>query len=153
MNGTAWRWFPAGLVAAMATAFIVNGVMVYDAYKSFPGVAGADGFDLSNQYKQILVAARQQDGLGWQVQVDLPDGLHPALRLRNRDGAPLHATLISARAERPVGPVDATLLNFQPAADGTYQTDASLSPGQWDIMLTIVANGQPYSTTRRIVVK
>ena len=153
MNTTAWRWFPMGLIAAMGIAFAVNGVMVYDAYRSFPGIAGADGFDLSNAYKRVLAAAQQQADLGWQIQTDLPDGQHPVLRLASRGGAALHVTSITAQAERPVGPVDATPLTFRSSTNGRYETDASLSSGQWDIMLTILADGHPYSTTRRIVVK
>lgn len=153
MNTTGWQWFPLGLIAAMGVTFAVNGIMVYDAYQTFPGIAGADGFDLSNQYKRVLATAQQQAGLGWQVRAELADGNHPILRLTSRDNAPLHATSITAQAERPVGPIDATPLTFLTGAGGRYEADASLSPGQWDIMLTIMADGQPYSTTRRIIVK
>jgi nitrogen fixation protein FixH len=153
MNVTRWRWFPLGLAAAMGCAVAVNGIMVYAACSGFPGVAGADGFDLSNQYNRVLAAARQQGELGWQIAADAPDSRSPVLRLSASDGSPLEVTSITARAERPVGPVDAIRLSFHQGADQGYRTDTSLPAGQWDIMLTILADGRSFSATRRIVVK
>ena len=60
---------------------------------------------------------------------------------------------ISAQAERPLGPVDMTVLAFRPVGDGRYQADTSLFSGQWDIMLTVQAKGRQYNATRRVVVK
>ena len=153
MNTTVWRWFPHGLIATMGVVFLVNGYMVYDAYNTFPGVAGQDGFDLSNEYKRVLATAQQQAALGWQVETGVTDERFAALRLMDRTGAPLIATEISAQAERPVGPVDSTALTFRSTGDGHYQTDTSLYSGQWDIMLIVHADGREYRATRRVVVK
>jgi nitrogen fixation protein FixH len=81
------------------------------------------------------------------------DGRFPVLRLADRTGAPLRASEINAQAERPVGPTDPTSLTFRPAGDGRYQADTSLYSGQWDMMLTVQADGQDYRATRRVVVK
>lgn len=153
MRISGWQWFPVGLIAAMGVVFAVNVAMVYDAYQSFPGVAGADGFDLSNQYKRVLATAQHQADLGWQVQAEVPAGQPPALRLTNHDATPLNATVITAQAERPVGPAATTVLAFRQVADGRYQADTALAPGQWDLMLTILADGQQYAATRRVIVK
>lgn len=153
MSTTVWRWFPHGLIGAMGLVFLVNAYMVYDAYTTFPGVAGADGFDLSNEYKRVLAAAQQQAGLGWQIDVDMTHDRFPVLRFTDRTGAPLTATEISAQVERPVGPPETMPLAFRPIGDGRYQGDTSLFSGQWDIMLTVRADGQSYSATRRVLVK
>jgi nitrogen fixation protein FixH len=153
MSTTIWRWFPHGLIASMGLVFLVNAYMVYDAYHTFPGTAGTDGFDLSNEYKHVLAAAQQQATLGWRIEAEATDEHYPVLHLTDRTGAALTVTTIDARAERPVGPVDATLLTFRPAGDGRYQADTFLVPGQWDIMLTVHAGERLYSATRRVVVK
>ena len=153
MSTTVWRWFPHGLIGSMALVFLVNGYMVYDAYSTFPGVAGRDGFDLSNEYKRVLATAQQQAALGWQVEAGVAGDRFPLLRLTDRNGAPLTATEITAQAERPVGPLDSTPLAFHPVGNGGYQADTSLFSGQWDIMLTVNADGQQYRATRRVVVK
>jgi nitrogen fixation protein FixH len=153
MSTTVWRWFPHGLIATMGLVFLVNGYMVYDAYDTFPGVAGRDGFDLSNEYKRVLATAQQQAALGWQVEASVTDERFAALRLTDRTGAPLTATEINAQAERPVGPADSTALTFRLVGDGRYQAETSLYSGQWDIMLTVHAGGREYRATRRVVVK
>lgn len=153
MNTTVWRWFPHGLIATMGIVFLVNGYMVYDAYSTFPGISGKDGFDVSNEYKRVLETAQQQAALGWQVEAGVVDERFPVLRLTDRTGAPLSATGINAQAERPIGPVDATVLTFRSIGDGRYLADTSLSSGQWDVMLTVHADGRDYRATRRVVVK
>jgi nitrogen fixation protein FixH len=153
MSTTIWRWFPHGLIATMGMVFAVNVYMVYDAYHTFPGVPGADGFDLSNEYKRVLATAQQQAALGWRIEADVTAERYPALHLTGRDGAAIDAAQITARAERPVGPIDATPLVFRAIGDGRYQADTSLFSGQWDIMLTVRADGQRYDATRRVIVK
>ena len=153
MDTTIWRWFPVGLIAAMGFVFAVNGYMVYDAYHTFPGVAGRDGFDLSNEYKRILAMAQQQAALGWQIEAGVSAARLPTLRLTDRNGAPLAAAAIDARAERPVGPATSTVLTFRPVGNGLFQADTALFSGQWDIMLTAHADGRLYNATRRVIVK
>jgi nitrogen fixation protein FixH len=153
MSTTIWRWFPHGLIASMGLVFLVNGYMVYDAYRTFPGTAGTDGFDLSNEYKRVLATAQQQAALGWQIEAEASSERYPVLRLTDRMGAPLTAATIDAQAERPVGPAAATALTFRPAGDGRYQGDAALVSGQWDIMLTVHSDGRLYSATRRLVIQ
>ncbi len=153
MNTTVWRWFPHAMIAALGLVMAINGYMIYDAYTTFPGVAGQDGFDLSNEYKRVLATAQRQAALGWQIEADMTDDRFPMLVLTDRTGAPLVATEISAQAERPVGPVDQTKLAFHPLGDGRYRAETSLFSGQWDIMLTVHAGGQLFNATRRVVVK
>jgi nitrogen fixation protein FixH len=153
MNTTVWRWFPHGLIGAMGIVFAVNIYMVYDAYQTFPGVAGQDGFDLSNEYKRVLATARQQAALGWQVEAEVTGQHLPVLHLTDRARTPLTATAIEARAERPLGPPDPTPLTFRPIGEGRYKADTSLYTGQWDIMLTVQSDGQQYHATRRVVVR
>lgn len=150
MNTSAWRWFPHWLIASMGFVFLVNAYMVYDAFTTFPGVAGQDGFDLSNEYKQVLEAARQQAALGWQVEAGIDASQVPTLRLAGKDGANLAATAIIARAERPVGPPTTTVLSFHPVGEGRYQADSTLAAGQWDIVLNVQANGHVFNATRRV---
>jgi nitrogen fixation protein FixH len=153
MSTTIWRWFPHGLIASMGLVFLVNAYMVYDAYSTFPGTAGTDGFDLSNEYNQVLAATQQQAALGWRIEASEAAGHYPVLRLTDRTGIPLTAITIDARAERPLGPANVTALTFHPIGDGRYRADTVLVSGQWDIMLIVHADGRPYSATRRLVMQ
>lgn len=153
MDTTVWRWFPVGLIASMGVVFAVNGYMVYDAVSTFPGAAGTDGFNLSNEYKRVLATAHQQAAVGWQIEASVTATRYPVLLLTDRNGAPLTVAAIDAQAERPVGPADTTVLAFRSVGDGRFQADKSLFSGQWDIMLTLRADGRVYIATRRIMVQ
>jgi nitrogen fixation protein FixH len=153
MNTTIWRWFPIGLFGAMGFVFLVNGYMVYNAVTTFPGSAGKDGFDLSNDYKRVLAAAHHQSDLGWTIDADVTGTRQPTLSLTNKSGDPLQVSDIEARAERPVGPAESTPLSFQPAGPGHFQASTDLAQGQWDILLTVQSEGQTYTATRRVVAR
>jgi nitrogen fixation protein FixH len=88
MNTMGWRLFPLWLAVAMAAVFAINGYMVYDALRTFPGAAGTDGFDLSNDYRHVLAVSQQQAALGWQVGAEAAQTGPVRLRLTQRDGAP-----------------------------------------------------------------
>lgn len=147
-----WAWFPIGLIGAMALVFIINGYMIYDAVTTFPGAAGADGFDLSNNYGKVLAATARQAQLGWTIDTDVDTSHRPALHLHGPDGARLANAAIDAKAERPVGPQEMTALAFHPAGSDLYLADNALPRGQWDVLLTIRADGRTYTTTRRLMV-
>ena len=153
MSTNYWRWFPHGLIGAMGIVFIVNGYMVYDALHTFPCEAGRDWFDLSNSYDHVLETVRQQEALGWKIDAGVSEARLPQLQLTNRTGEPLTEAAIDAQAERPLGSAETTVLTFRPIGQGRFQADTELVSGQWDIMLTVRADGRLYSATRRVVVK
>lgn len=153
MDTNYWRWFPAGLIGAMGIVFLVNGYMVYDALHTFPGEAGRDGFDLSNSYDHVLATVKEQTALGWQIDAVVSETRQPELRLTDRTGAPLSTAAIDAQAERPLGAPETTVLTFHPIGEGQFLADSVLVAGQWDIMLTVRADGRLYSATRRVIVK
>lgn len=153
MQKSAYRWFPWGLFAGMMVAFLVNAYMVYAAVESFPGVAGQDGFDLSKRYDDVITVAAKQAALGWQVEAVVDDARHPVLSMTDRSGAPLPGAAIKAEAERPLGPAERTSLAFHALDNAHYQADATLAPGQWDILMTVTSGDDRYTTTRRLIVR
>jgi nitrogen fixation protein FixH len=147
-----WAWFPVWLVTSMGLVFLVNVYMIWTAVSSFPGAAGRDGFELSNDYGRVLRAAAGQSAMGWQVDATVGPARRPVLRVTDRTGQPLGTADVDARAERPVGPAETTALRFLPDRNGRFMADLGLRPGQWDVLLTIRAGGQMYTATRRLVV-
>jgi nitrogen fixation protein FixH len=113
---------------------------------------GPGWFRFSNNYDRIIATAQQQAALGWRIEADVTNTHIPELRLTDRNGTPL-AAAIDAHAERPLGSPDTTVLTFRSIWNGRFQAPTTLFSGQWDIMLTVHANGQLYSTTRRVIVK
>ena len=152
LRNMGWRLFPVWLITAMLMVAAVNGYLVYAAVQSFPGQAGADGFDLSNSYDKVINTAQQQAALGWRLDATIDTARRPVLRLVSAVGTPLPLADIDAKAERPVGPEERTLLAFRDAGAGRYEAVDPLAAGQWDVLLTVRADGHTYTTTRRLTV-
>ena len=153
-GGSAWRWFPHVLIAAMGVVFAVNGLMVWAALGTFPGQAGSDGFDLSNHYDQVLQRVQREATLGWSLQATADDLGRPVLLLADGAGAPLRDAAVVATAERPVGPPEPTHLMFRSDRAGHYVADVALAtPGQWELQVSISAAGHTVAMTRRVVRK
>ena len=152
-RGSGWGWFPWALAGSMGVVIAVNLALVAFALHTFPGQAGSDGFDLSNHYDEVLARVQHEAALVWAVHVLPGDAGRPVLVLTDRSGAPLRDAVVAATAERPLGPPETTRLVFRADAAGRYVADTALTiPGQWELQLSVGAQGHTIATTRRIVV-
>jgi nitrogen fixation protein FixH len=148
-----WRFFPMAALLSLAVVIAVNGLLAYFALSTFPGLAVANDFDTSNRYDQVLEAAQRQAALGWNLQARLEAG-HPVLVLIGRDGQGLDAAEIIATAQRPLGPPQTVHPRFVAEGAGRYRADTSLeAPGQWDLLLQVIAYGQTLTATRRVILQ
>jgi nitrogen fixation protein FixH len=153
-RGSAWRLFPWLATAAMSVVVVVNAGMIYAALASFPGKAGNEGFELSNQYDAVLDHAQRMAELGWTMRAQADAAGTPEVTLTDRDGAPLTGATVAAAAERPLGDPATRRLAFHEGTAGRYVADAALPlPGQWDLTLSASADGHTMAATRRIVVR
>jgi nitrogen fixation protein FixH len=149
-----WRLFPWLVAAAMTVVVVVNAGMIYAALASFPGKAGNEGFELSNQYDAVLDQARHTAELGWTITAVAGKSGTAEIILTDRSGAPLTGATVAAAAERPLGERDARQLVFHENTAGRYVAGAALPlPGQWDLTLSASADGHTMAATRRIVVR
>jgi nitrogen fixation protein FixH len=152
--GSAWRWFPWLVAAAMGVVVAVNAGMIFAALASFPGKAGNDGFDLSNQYDAVLEHAQRTAALGWTMLARTDATGRPEVTLTDRHGSPLTGALVAAAAERPLGAPEARRLVFRETDAGRYVADTALTlPGQWELTLSASAGGHEVAATRRIIVR
>jgi nitrogen fixation protein FixH len=152
---SAWRFFPLGVIGAMALVVAVNAGMVYAALHSFPGAAeGDEGFALSNHYDVVLERAQREAALGWTVAAQADEAGRAVVTLADRMGAALRGATVGATAERPLGAPEARALTFHEVRLGTYVADAVLPmKGQWELTLTASEQGQKMAVTRRVIVR
>jgi nitrogen fixation protein FixH len=151
---SAWRLFPWLVAGAMTVVVVVNAGMIYAALASFPGKAGNEGFELSNQYDAVLDHARQAEELGWTITAVAGKAGMAEVVLTDRNGAPLTGATVGAAAERPLGDPKVRQMTFHEGTAGRYVADAALPlPGQWDLTLSASADGHTMAATRRIVVR
>ena len=149
---SAWDWFPWVVAASLAVVILINAGMIWAALATFPGQAGPDGYDLSNDYNRVLRAAARQRALGWHVALRLDAADRLTLRLAGPDGRPLVATVATVEAERPVGPRQVHRFALIPLAQGHYRAARPLPRGQWQVALRLRADGHGYSEQQRMIV-
>jgi nitrogen fixation protein FixH len=149
-----WRWFPWLVAGAIGLVVVINAGLIYAALSSFPGKAGNEGFELSNQYDAVLDHARRTAELGWTMAARADATGRPEVTLTDRQGSPLIGASVAAAAERPLGDPDARRLVFHETAAGHYVADTALPlPGQWELTLQASADGRALAATRRIIVR
>ena len=152
-KGSLWRLFPLWLTLSFVVVFAINGYMAYSAITTFPGDAVQDDFGTSNRYDQVLDRAQHQANLGWALQAQAVDG-RPLLVLRDRLGHVITQAVITARAQRLLGPPQTATVTFKPESDGQYRADIALpQPGQWELQLRVQVADQMMAATRRVVVR
>jgi len=78
---------------------------------------------------------------------------HALLRVTDSQGQTLANAVVTAQAERPVGPPETTKLTLQPNAAGQFVAAEALQPGQWLIAVTVEQNGKTFSTTERLITR
>ena len=148
-----WRIFPWVIAGGLGVVVAVNITLAVLATRSFPGNVGSDGFTLSNRYNEVIQTARHGESLGWKINTDLLDG-RPRIVPVNRAGATLAGALVQVVAHRPLG--DETPVEFTLRGDegGTHVATTALpAPGQWDLTVTVTANGESVTSTHRVVRK
>ena len=149
-----WLLFPWFIVAGIGTVIAVNGFMAWSAVRTFPGNAGRDGFDLSNRYNAVIERVKQEADLGWTVQAGVDQAGHPIVMLADRSGTALAGANIEATAQRPLGDRHLRQVRFTEVSSGHYRGDVTVDEkGQWELEIWATAQGQEFSTTRRIVAR
>lgn len=129
------------LVAFFATVTAVNGVFIYQAVKTYPGLSAENAYRTGLAYNRVLAAAEAQRALGWRVKLERArvgetDGLR--LSLADRDGSPIQAPKAIAELRRPAHRGDDRRVDFAPVGPGIYAVALPEgTKGAWDVVILI----------------
>lgn len=151
MTKSPWRFFPVAVLAALAAVIAVNASMITFAYRSHPGSAGIDGYDLGKVYDRVLAEASRQAALGWEADLQVDEARHPVLHVTDRNGMLLDVVATQAMATRPVGPPHDEVLTFT-TENSLLRATQTLGRGQWNVQITMTHNGESLTETKRLIV-
>lgn len=146
------------MVAFFAVVIAVNGVFLYLALDSFPGLETEDSYRKGLAHDERLAAEQAQRALGWRPQVSWrATGAARGrfeLRLTGADGQPLTGRGVRLSLRRPVHAGDDLMVPLAENAPGHYLADITLpGPGNWEAVVTIARPGAPdYRHRQRIIV-
>jgi nitrogen fixation protein FixH len=144
--------------AKNATVVIsVNMVMMRFAITTLPGTEVDSAYSASLAYQREILAARQQNERGWQVQAHIerrPDGAAAvAIEARDHAGAPLAGLNFLARLQRPTDRRADRAIEVTEAGSGSFHGRAEgISAGQWDLVIEGDAEGRRMFLSKNRVV-
>ena len=132
-----------GLLAFFGTIFAVNGVFVYFALESWPGLGVQNPYERGINYNKILNAAAEQTAKGWRSTVAVQEetsGRRLVVEIAGKDGAPLSNLQVTATLSRPTHEGMDQTLDLAAGVPGTYGVSLALpEPGRWNV--EVIANG------------
>lgn len=144
-------------VAFFAVVISVNMVMMRFAITTLPGTEVDSAYSASLAYQREILAARQQNERGWQVQAHIerrPDGAAAvAIEERDHAGAPLAGLNFLARLQRPTDRRADRAIEVTEAGSGSFHGRAEgISAGQWDLVIEGDAEGRRMFLSKNRVV-
>ncbi|MCB9987857.1 MAG: FixH family protein [Rhodospirillales bacterium] len=147
------KLIPWYFVAFFALVFAVNGIFIYVATTSLPGVIEENHYEVGLAYDKRIAAHKAQEALGWNAAADF-SGKTLSVELADHDGKPLKGASIQATMVRTVQEGHDFDVFLSEIAAGQYATDIDFPlPGQWDAYIYVTWDGQPYQITKKIVVQ
>jgi nitrogen fixation protein FixH len=149
------RWIPWAFVAFFGVVLIVNGIMVTLALVTFPGLETESAYQRGLEYNRNLEAAQAQAALGWRVHFRFAQDAarHGVVTvdLRDRHGGFLQDAVVHARFVRPTHGGHDLALEVPHQYGGRYVAEVGLPlPGQWEVRVAVIADGEAYRLTERI---
>lgn len=128
------------LIGVFAFIFAVNGVMVWKAVESFPGVVTQSSYRDSQRFNRSIAEAQVQASRGWRVDasaVRSPDG-RVVVRLEARDaaGAPVSGVSFKATLQHPANRAHDHVVPLPalPGAAGIFEGVATgVTEGKWGL--------------------
>jgi nitrogen fixation protein FixH len=125
-------WHFLGIICAFfGTIIAVNVVMATLAVGTFPGLVVENSYVASQEYNEMLDAARAQTGAGWRTGFRHEGGTL-IFSIADRDGVPRTGLTVRALAGRPSTTQEDRSIVFAQEPGG-YRADQALPAGLWEV--------------------
>lgn len=147
------RIIPWYFVGAFLVIFAVNGLFVYLATSTHPGVVTENSFEYGIDYDAITNHADQQHSLNWNTTITL-DGNHLQFSVLDPNGQSIDDATVIAHITRPTDDEADITQPLNAEGSGLYSASIAFTKkGQWDITIATQWNQQQHQTHKRVIVK
>ncbi|MBS1180864.1 MAG: FixH protein [Proteobacteria bacterium] len=134
------------LFAFFGITFAVNGVFIYFAVSTFPGVEVASSYKAGQQFEGEVTAGKAQAERAWTVDAAVrPAGDDASVEIHFRDkaGADLHGLDVRVRLTHTVDPNHDHSAVLPEVASGTYRAVLSnVKAGMWNLTIEAYRGGE-----------
>ena len=134
-------WHMLAIVLAFFGVIVgVNIVMAFAATSTFPGLVVRNSYISSQNYNELLDAAREQDAAGWRHQLSVDRGVLE-FRLATSVGTPARDLSVTAHIGRPsTTRADRDIVLVQNGE--AYQAGEALPAGYWEVDIEAKRGGE-----------
>lgn len=144
---------PLCLILFFGTFMSVDAFFTYKAISTHTGVIVKDAYKNGLKYNQTIDAVNAQNDLGWQIAMELRDGLFTT-DILDREGKPVIGANVKAYIIRPVQSKSDFKLELSDNGNGKYQTRIDFpDQGQWRIRLVAKKEDKEFQTAKLFIVK
>ncbi len=154
MTRTFTGWHMAAItISFFAVIIAVNLTLAVFASTSWTGLVVANSYVASQRFNQDAEIARQQQALGWQMNLTFNRGL-AKIAILDRDNQPLPGLNMRAILQRPTDEAGDQVLKLHEAGAGIYMANTTIGSGVW--VVDVTAEGparKPVRFVQRIFVK
>ncbi len=133
-----------GMIAFFGVIFAVNGVFLYFALGTFPGLTSDRAYIEGLDYNRTLADGERQASLGWKAETGiavLAEGDELKVRILDADGRLVPYLNVTAEIVRPATSDGAQKLDLVASADGHVATLGRLEPGRWLVRILAARDG------------
>ena len=128
------------LVGFFLIIFAANGVLIFLALDSWPGLETKSSYKAGQVYQQELEAGRDQAGRAWQVSAHIErrtDGVAGVrVEMKDKEGAPLLGLGVTARLDRPTTTVLDQQVSLAEREAGIYVAEMTgVDAGAWTLTI------------------
>jgi nitrogen fixation protein FixH len=149
------RFIPWLFVLFFAVIFAVNGVFIYYALESNPGVVTEDSYEKGLAFNKTIEKAERQAELGWSgdIAASEVDGAM-TFALRDKAGKPISGATVRAEFTRPVRDGSDFSLTLTEGKAGIYRGDIHAPfKGAWTVRVFAEKDGQVFEESSPVVLK
>jgi nitrogen fixation protein FixH len=154
MTRTFTGWHMAAItISFFAVIIAVNLTLAVLANSSWTGLVVSNSYVASQNFNRDAEIARQQQTLGWQMNLTVDRSL-AKIAILDRDDLPMTGLNIRAVLQRPTDEAGDQVLKLHEAGAGIYMANATIGSGVW--VADITAEGparKPVRFVQRIFVK
>ncbi len=141
-----------------AIVFLVNGIMITTAVKTWTGLAVNGAYERGLTYNQTLEQARAQAALGWKSQIAFERAASPggmlSFTLQDAAGLPINGAQVEVVLFRPTQEGSDFRAYLSGTGNGVYHTELTFpAAGVWDAYLAARVGNASYERRERLLVQ
>ena len=147
------RYIPWMIAAFFLSFMTVDGIMAYLAIKTHSGLVTEQAYEKGLNYNQSIEALEAQEKLGWTSEISF-NGTELEFVLKDKSGQGLDQAIVKAEFVRAVTSGHDFTLNLQDHGNGRYSAPVNFPlTGLWTVRIISECQGQPYQSSKELVVK